>query len=151
MLKWLNFSGLNGKLNISVFIVGNDNARTSPYKVAVVEDWPLPETQKQIKYFVVFFFLYRKFIHNFADCSALLTDFCLKSLPGRVVHCDATRTAFEALKSRMISARALLIPNLAGTQNSLVRQMRVRSALPGCYFKKTLKVTYNLALTGLES
>ncbi len=31
-------------------------------------------------------------------------------MPGRVVHCDATRTAFETLKARMISALVLLIP-----------------------------------------
>ena len=31
------------------FIVGNGIVRTSPSKVAAVKDWPLPETQKQIK------------------------------------------------------------------------------------------------------
>ena len=50
------------------------------------------------------------FFHRFADCSAPLTDLCRKSLPGRVVHSDATRVAFETLKARMISARVLLIP-----------------------------------------
>jgi hypothetical protein len=36
------------------FIVGNCIFRTSPSKVAIVKDWPLPDTQKQIKYFVAF-------------------------------------------------------------------------------------------------
>ena len=53
---------------------------------------------------------YRKFIHHFADCSAPLTDLCRKSLPGRVVHSDATRAAFETLKARMSYAPVLLIP-----------------------------------------
>ena len=35
------------------FIVGNGIVRTSPSKVAV-KDWPLPETQKQVKSFVSF-------------------------------------------------------------------------------------------------
>ncbi len=52
---------------------------------------------------------YRKFIHHFADYSAPLTDLCRKSLPGRVVHCDATWADFETLKARMISAPVLII------------------------------------------
>jgi hypothetical protein len=76
------------------FIVGNGNIRTSPSKVAAVKDWPLPKTQKQIKSCVAFSSFNRKFIHRFADCSALLSDLCRKSLPGRVVHCDATMADF---------------------------------------------------------
>ena len=92
------------------FIVGSGNVRTSPSKLSAVKDWPLPETQKQVKSFVAFCSFYRKFIHHFADCSAPLTDLCRKSLPGKVAHSDATRAAFETLKARMISAPVLLIP-----------------------------------------
>ena len=91
------------------FIVGNGIVRTSPSKVAAAQDWPLPETQKQIKSFVALCSFYRKFIHHFADCSAPLKDLCRKSLPVRVVHSDTTRDAFETLKARMISAPVLLI------------------------------------------
>ncbi len=63
-----------------------------------------------MKSFVAFYSFYRKFIHQFADCSAPFTDLCRKSSPGRVVHCDATRAAFETLKARMIFASKLLIP-----------------------------------------
>ncbi len=85
------------------FIVGNGNIRTSPSKVAALKDWPLPETQEKIKSFMAFCSFYREFIHHFADCSAPLTDLCRKSLlPGRVVHCDTIRIAFETLKARMI-------------------------------------------------
>jgi hypothetical protein len=92
------------------FIVGNGIVRTSPSKVASVKDCPLPETQKQVKFLVAFCSFYRKFIYHFADCSAPLTDLCRKSLPGLVVHSDATKVAFETLKARMISALVLLIP-----------------------------------------
>jgi hypothetical protein len=37
---------------------------------------------------------------------------CRKNLPGNVVHTDATKTAFETLKSRMISTPVLLIPKM---------------------------------------
>ncbi len=35
---------------------------------------------------------------------------CRKSLPGRAVHSDATKVAFETLNARMCSALVLLIP-----------------------------------------
>jgi hypothetical protein len=66
--------------------------------------------QKQVKSFVAFYSVNRKYIHHFANCSAPLTDLCWKSLPGRVVHSDTTRAAFETLKARTISAHVLLIP-----------------------------------------
>ncbi len=60
--------------------------------------------------FVAFCSFYRKFIHHFAECSAPLTDLRRQSLPGRVVHCDATKPVFETLKARRISAHVMLIP-----------------------------------------
>ena len=41
------------------FIDGNGIVRRPPSKVATVKDWPLPETQKQIKSFVAFCSFYR--------------------------------------------------------------------------------------------
>ncbi len=93
-------------------IVGNGTLRTSPDKIAAVRDWPLPETQKQVKSFVQFCFYYGKFIHHFSDCAAPLIDMCRKNLPGNVVHTERTKAAFETLKSRMISAPILLIPTM---------------------------------------
>ena len=91
------------------FIVGSGNVRTSQSKVAAVKDWYLPE-KLQVKSFVAFCSsFHRKFIRHFADCSAPLTDLCRKSLPGRVVHSDTTKVAFETLKERMISTLVLLI------------------------------------------
>jgi hypothetical protein len=93
-------------------IVGNGTLRTAPDKISDVRDWPLPKTQKQIKYFVQFCSYYGKFIHHFSDCAAPLTCMCRKNLPATVVHTDATKTAFETLKSRMISAPVRLIPKM---------------------------------------
>ena len=73
-----------------------------PDKISVVRDWPLPKTQKKIMYFVQFCSYYGKFIHHFSNCAAPLTNMCRKNLPGNVVHTDATKAAFETLKSRMI-------------------------------------------------
>ena len=77
------------------FNVRNGIVRTSPSRIAVVKDWPLPETQKQVKSFVSFCSFYRKFIQHFAEYSASLTNLCQTSLPGRVVHSNATKAALR--------------------------------------------------------
>ena len=72
----------------------------------------MPETQKNIKLFVLLCSYRGKFIHHFSDCAAPLTDMCRKNLPSNIVHTDATKVASENLKSRMISASVLLIPKM---------------------------------------
>ena len=105
--------------------------QTSLSKVAPVKDWPLHETQKQIKYCVALCSFYRKFIHHFADCSASLTGLCRKSLPGRAVHSDTTRAAFETLKARMISGHVLLIPKSGQTADFIVAADASKAGIEG--------------------
>ena len=123
------------------FIVRSGNIRTYQSKVGSVKDWPLQKTQNQVKSFDALCSFYLKFIHHFADYSAPLTDLCRKSLPRRVVHSHITRVAFETLKARICFAHVLLIPKSGQEAELLLLQMRVRSALPEYYFKKTLLVT----------
>ena len=91
-------------------IAGNGHLRCSPAKLSAVKDWPVPSTQKEIKSFVQFCSFYRKFVHHFSDCSAMLTDLCRKNAPQKVTLDDGALTAFETLKARLCSAPLLLIP-----------------------------------------
>ncbi len=68
--------------------------------------------RKTDKVFVQFCSYYGKIIHHFSDCDAPLTYMCRKNLPSNVVHTEATKVAFETLKSRMIFAPILLIPRM---------------------------------------
>jgi len=70
------------------------------------------KTQNQIKSFVQFCSYYDEFVHHFSDCDAPLTDMRRKSLPGNVVHTEATKVALEMFKSRMTFALFLLIPKM---------------------------------------
>ena len=102
--------GQNEKPNISalslgVALFGHHPQKWQQYKIGLYR-----KHKKQVKSFVAFCSFYRKFIPHFTDCSVPLTDLCRKSLPGRVVHSDATKAAFETLKARIISAPVLLIP-----------------------------------------
>ena len=91
-------------------IAGNGCLRPSPDKIAAVQNWPLPSTQREVKSFVAFCSFYRKFVHHFADCSSPLTDMTRKGKPGKVVWNETARIAFETLKARLISAPLLLMP-----------------------------------------
>jgi hypothetical protein len=134
-------------------IVGNGTLRTAPDKLSAVGDWPLPETQKQIKSFVQFYSYYGKFIHHFSDCAAPLTYTCRKNLSGNVVHTDATKADFETLKSRMISAPVLSIPKMGheaefvvandaskvGIASVLLQEDTSSSLRPCAYWARRLK------------
>ncbi len=72
-------------------IVDNVTLRTAPDKISTVRDWPLLDTQKQIKSFVQFCSYYGQFIHHFAGCATPLTNVCRKNLLANVVNINATK------------------------------------------------------------
>ena len=74
---------------------------------------------------------YRKCIYHFANCSALLTDLCRKSLTGRVVHSVITKAAFEALKARMIFDPVLLIPKYGKDTEFIVATDKSKVGIAG--------------------
>jgi hypothetical protein len=77
---------------------------------------------------------------------------CRENLPGNVVHTDATKTSFEPFKSRMISARVLLIPKMGheaefvvashsskvGIVDVLLQEDTSRSLRPCAYWARRL-------------
>jgi len=110
LFKWSSVLGLNQKPSISVSslevaMFEHPNQRLQQERIGLYR-----KRKKQVKSFVAFCSFYRTCIHNFAYYSAPLTVLCGKSLPGRVVHSDTTRAAFEILKARMIFAPLLPIP-----------------------------------------
>ena len=91
-------------------IAGNGCLRPSPDKLAAVQKWPLPKTQREVKSFVAFCSFYRKFVHHFSDCAAPLIDlysgYTRRQKSGSVIWNDDARD----IKARLVSAPVLLIP-----------------------------------------
>jgi hypothetical protein len=137
------------------FIVGSGIVRTSTSKqVSIMRYWPLPETQKQVKYFVAFYSFCRKFIRLFVDWSTLLTDLCWKSLSGQALQlCYYRHDCFRDLKGDNDFCPGALDSQISPGSgiHCCERSMRVRLALPGYYFKIILKVAWDLALIGFVS
>jgi hypothetical protein len=70
-------------------IVGNGTLRLTHDKLAAVRNWPLPNTQKRIKYFVRYSY-YVDCIPHYSDGAATLTNLCHKNVLGNVVHTKVT-------------------------------------------------------------
>jgi hypothetical protein len=66
------------------YTVSNGKILVSTKKDEVVKDWLVPMTQKEDRSFALFRNFYAKFIQDFSDLSAFLTDLLRKSQPHKV-------------------------------------------------------------------
>ncbi len=62
-------------------IVKQGKIMMDPVKLAGISKWPEPKTVKQIQSFLGFVNFYRKFIGNYAEIVALLTELTKKTVP----------------------------------------------------------------------
>ena len=108
--------GCTSGTNYLGFIIKDGTLSVDLEKVAAVNEWPLPNTQSELRSFVQFCTYYHRFIHNFGDCSAILTHMLRKNQPSKLNWSSQAKLAFLSLKHRMISALVLVLPE-TGTQD----------------------------------
>src|SRR3954447_21463224 len=91
-------------------IISSDGISTDPKKVEVVKKWPQPKNLKDLQSFLGLCNYYRRFILDYSQVAAPLTD---------LTHKDVTYTwspeaeqAFQEIKNRMTATPVLCIPNL---------------------------------------
>ncbi len=80
-----------------------------PVKVKAVADWPTPENRRTVQRFLGFTNFYRRLIRNFSQVALSLTD--LTSTRTRLSWSSQAKTAFESLKSHLISVPILTTPD----------------------------------------
>jgi hypothetical protein len=83
-------------------------------KVAALANWAMPRTRVDIQRFVGFCNFYRAFIQDFAEIAEPLTTLLQGEHAGPATRLEiepSHRTAFHALKQRLMSAPVLAIPN----------------------------------------
>ena len=88
-------------------IVDNGTLWPTLDQLAIVRNWPLVKNRNRS--FAQFCSYYGDCIHHYSDGSAKLTNLCLTSVLGNVVHTNVTKAAVELCKARMISALVFLI------------------------------------------
>ncbi|KAI8519781.1 hypothetical protein Bbelb_030380 [Branchiostoma belcheri] len=99
-------------------VVSEEGVATDPDKIAVVRDWPVPATVKQLRSFLGFAGYYRRFVQGYAQIAACLHE--LVGGQGKAQNrttlegwSDKHRQAFDTLKQKLTSAPILACPDYA--------------------------------------
>ncbi|XP_021859476.2 uncharacterized protein [Spinacia oleracea] len=82
--------------------------QTDPQKIHAVQSWPIPATVKELRGFLGLAGYYRKFVKGYAMISKPLADQLKKN---SFQWCDQAQVAFEALKTALVTAPVLAVPN----------------------------------------
>ena len=92
-------------------IISKDGIKADPSKIAVVRDYPVPTTVKEVRQFIGFTSYYRKFIKNFVSIAAPLHK--LTNKYARFVWSQQCQEAFDLLWESLISAPILCHPDFS--------------------------------------
>lgn len=91
------------------YVISAEGIKPDIAKVRAVAKWPVPNTRKALQRFLGFANFYRRFIRNFSQIAAPLT--ALTSTKVMFRWNTQAQEAFDALKSRFITAPVLSIPD----------------------------------------
>lgn len=90
-------------------IVSVRGIATSPEKIKVVKQWPIPSNLTELRSFVGFCRYYRRFVPNFAMIAKPLHDLTKKNITFR--WNDDCQTAFDRLRKELATALVLAHPD----------------------------------------
>lgn len=101
-------------------IVSERGVSTDPDKTAVIESWPIPTTEKQLRSFLGLASYYRRFVQGFASTAAPLHALLsrpkntkLKAEQFQKLWTDECTKSFNALKEKLISPPILGFPDFS--------------------------------------
>uniref|UniRef100_A0A1A8L5P6 Gypsy retrotransposon integrase-like protein 1 n=1 Tax=Nothobranchius pienaari TaxID=704102 RepID=A0A1A8L5P6_9TELE len=92
-------------------VISEEGVATDPAKTAAVEDWPIPQTVKQVKSFLGFAGYYRRFIPAFSKLTAplyaLTHGTSHDKRPNPVIWSPECQCAFDKVKEALVQAPVL--------------------------------------------
>jgi hypothetical protein len=93
-------------------LVGKDGIRVDPRNIESMQDWPHPKKLKSLRGFLGLTGYYCKFIKNYGNIAAPLTDLLKKN---SFTWTPAAAQAFQTLKTAMCTTPVLALPNFTKT------------------------------------
>jgi len=103
---------LQTKVTFLGYTISQDGVGTDPGKIEAVRDWPTPTNLRQCRAFVGLCQYYRRFVPNFSAIAAPLYNLTKKG--AHFVWSRECQSAFDSLKSSLIGAEVLRLPDEEG-------------------------------------
>ena len=94
-------------------VVGNREVRPEEAKMQAVSYFPTPTTKKRVRAFLGLTGYYRKFLPDYADIAAPLTDLTKKNAPNRVKWTEECEKSFKILKNKLCTEPILRSPDFS--------------------------------------
>lgn len=92
-------------------VIGKDGVATDKTKIEAVQNWPVPQSVKQVRAFLGLSGYCRRFIQGYGVISRPLTNLLKKGQP--FVWTDEVHNSFVALKAALLSAPVLKLPDFS--------------------------------------
>jgi len=97
------------KIEYLGLIISHGQVEIDPVKITGVAEWPTPSNKKEVQSFLGFTNFYRRFIQGFSDLTRPMFDLTQKDSAWQ--WGEAEKSAFEAIRTRVISAPILVFPD----------------------------------------
>ena len=81
--------------------IGGDRIEPRTALVQAIKEYPRPETKKQVRSFLGLVGYYRKFIPNFSERAAVITDLTKGKSPTKIIWEEIHESAFQDLKQAL--------------------------------------------------
>ena len=91
--------------------VGGGVVRPEPEKIKAITTFPRPSNKKEVRGFLGLSGYYRRFIPEYLEIAAPLSDLTKKPAPNQVNWTEACEDAFNLLKHHLVSAPVLASPD----------------------------------------
>jgi len=113
--KWSKCDFFVTEIEYLGHIVGPDGIKPNLKLVQAIQEFPQPKSLKELQSFLGLANFYRKFIKNFSEIAAPLTDGTKNASQTRpIIWNEAMSFAFDALKNALVSAPCLALPDPDG-------------------------------------
>ncbi|CAM4571699.1 unnamed protein product [Lepidochelys kempii] len=91
--------------------VGQGTINPLQAKVDAIQKWPVPKSKKQVQSFLGLAGYFRRFVSQYSQIAAPLTDLTKKKQPNAVRWTEACQKAFNQLKATLMSDPVLRAPD----------------------------------------
>ena len=92
-------------------ILSGDGVRPNPEKTAIVDNFPVPKNEKQVRSFLGLTNYYKRFIRDYSKVAAPMFALLRKEVP--FVWGSTCQKAFDYLKTRLAESPILMYPDMA--------------------------------------